>query len=52
MTNSGGANDFGVIQEWDHVNKIYTNKINMDSVNGKNPDGYLTLIGNKFFGFT
>ncbi len=49
----GGANDMGVIFEWDPVTNIYTKKIDRTGVTGAAPGrgvGTLTLAGNKFYG--
>ncbi len=52
MTNYGGANDFGVIFEWDPVSNVFTKKIDFDGTNGTYPVGSLTLRDGKFYGMT
>jgi uncharacterized repeat protein (TIGR03803 family) len=52
MTPGGGANDEGVIFEWDPNTNIYTKKIDLSNTLGSNPLGSLTLLGGKFYGMT
>jgi uncharacterized repeat protein (TIGR03803 family) len=53
MTSRGGANDLGVIFEWDPITNIYSKKIDFNGIeNGSGPEGSLTLYGNKFYGMT
>jgi|ERR1035437_9118074 uncharacterized repeat protein (TIGR03803 family) len=53
VTNFGGANNAGVIFEWDTTAKILTKKFDFDNTTtGGNPFGSLTLAGGKFYGMT
>jgi uncharacterized repeat protein (TIGR03803 family) len=52
MTNQGGANNYGVIFEWDPATSTYTKKIDFDIINGTWPSGSLTLNNGKFYGMT
>lgn len=53
MINSGGANDWGVIFEFDPVTKTYTKKIDFDSINGRWPWGAFSEAPNgKLYGLT
>lgn len=49
----GGANNMGVIFEYDFINNIYTPKVDMISATGSYPEGALFLAPNgKFYGTT
>jgi uncharacterized repeat protein (TIGR03803 family) len=54
MTKSGGANNFGVLYEWDPVTDQYTKKLDFNGTeNGSNPVSSLVLHGNgKLYGMT
>ena len=57
MTRMGGANNIGVIFEYDYVNNTYTKKVdftgNTGSFQGSNPFGQLIKAnGNLFYGLT
>jgi uncharacterized repeat protein (TIGR03803 family) len=52
MTNAGGANNAGVIFEWDPVTNNYIKKFDFGSTDGANPYGSLTLSDNRFYGTT
>ena len=52
MTAYGGANDKGVIFEWDPVANTFTKKIDFTGVNGSRPFGNLVLNGGVFYGMT
>ncbi len=53
MTNNGGANGGGVLFEYDFLNNIFANKIDLDYPTGSSPNGGLTLASNgKFYGLT
>lgn len=42
LTNTGGANNFGVLYQYDPATAVYTKKIDFNGVNnGSNPNGYL-----------
>jgi uncharacterized repeat protein (TIGR03803 family) len=51
-TLDGGANDLGVIYEWDPSNNTFTKKIDFDNYfdTGGNPSFSLTQFGGKFYG--
>src|SRR5690606_11940327 len=52
MTWRGGANDFGVLYEYNPATNTYSKKIDFDGTNGMLPDGYLILgANNKLYGF-
>jgi uncharacterized repeat protein (TIGR03803 family) len=50
MTSLGGANNGGVIFEFDPGTNTYINKMDLSA--GSNPSGNLTFIDNKFYGGT
>jgi len=53
VTNSGGANDKGVIFEYNPTLNLFTKKLDFDSINGANPeDGLAELKHGKLFGTT
>jgi uncharacterized repeat protein (TIGR03803 family) len=52
MTVGGGANDKGVIFEWNPSTNIYTKKMDFDGLNGSYPAISLTLLNDKFYGIT
>ncbi len=53
MTNTGGANNVGVIFEYDTATSVYTRKIDLVSSNGANPKGSLMQASNgKLYGMT
>ncbi len=53
MTTSGGANQEGVIFEYDYTTNIYTKKLDLDGSFGSEPEGSLTLASNgKLYGMT
>jgi uncharacterized repeat protein (TIGR03803 family) len=53
MTYSGGANDGGVIFEYDYVSNVYQKKIDLNDSHGKNPHGSLLQASNgKLYGLT
>jgi uncharacterized repeat protein (TIGR03803 family) len=56
MTQFGGANDLGVIFEWDPATNTYIDKIDFYGTdvpyNGSYPWGSLTLSGGKLYGMT
>ena len=52
MTSFGGAQDSGVIFEWDPAVNIYTKKIDLSSATGSIPYGDLTAYNNKLYGMT
>jgi uncharacterized repeat protein (TIGR03803 family) len=52
MTLVGGANNVGVIFEWDPIAGAYDKKIDFNGANGATPYGSLTLNNGKFYGMT
>jgi uncharacterized repeat protein (TIGR03803 family) len=52
MTTGGGANNEGVIFEWDPIGATYNKKIDFNVSEGMNPYGSLTLNNGKFYGMT
>src|SRR5688572_16402009 len=52
MTSQGGANNQGVIFEWDPLTNIYIKKYDFNLANGINPHGSLIIHNNKFYGMT
>ncbi len=54
MTMYGGANDFGVLFEYDPITATYTKKLDFDwATNGSNPNGSLLQASNgKLYGMT
>ncbi len=53
MTESGGANDLGIIFEWDPVNNIFTKKLDFDLETGGNPLGsFIQATNGKLYGAT
>ncbi|MGZ8558191.1 MAG: choice-of-anchor tandem repeat GloVer-containing protein [Chitinophagaceae bacterium] len=52
MTSAGGANNLGVIFEWDPVTNSYIKKYDFETVNGSKPFGSLVLLNDKFYGMT
>ncbi len=52
MTRQGGANNGGVIFEWDPTTNVYTKKINFNYAGGWFPLGSLILNGGRFYGMT
>jgi uncharacterized repeat protein (TIGR03803 family) len=53
MAIDGGANDMGVLFEWDPGENRYTKKIDFNGTeNGKHPTGSLTRVGDKLYGTT
>jgi uncharacterized repeat protein (TIGR03803 family) len=52
MTYTGGANDQGVIFEWNSATNTYTNKVDLGFQNGGYPFGSLTVSGDKLYGVT
>ena len=53
LTSAGGANDYGVIFEWDPATNIFTKKVDFDGTTmGRNPYGSLNLESGKFYGMT
>lgn len=53
MTYWGGANNMGVIFEWDPISNVYSKKIDFDDITkGSHPSGDLILSGGKFYGLT
>ena len=53
MTHSGGANDMGIIFEWDTLTNICTKKFDFNGAdNGSNPWASLTEKGGIFYGMT
>ena len=53
MASKGGANDMGVIFEWDPYSNVFTKKIDFNgTLNGRGPSGSLTFIDGKFYGMT
>lgn len=52
MSFEGGANNLGVIFEWDPITNIIVNKIHFDGINGGSPLGNLSLLNDKFYGMT
>jgi uncharacterized repeat protein (TIGR03803 family) len=54
MTSSGGTSEVGVLFEYDPVTNTITKKLDFNgTVNGRNPDGSLSLGSNgKFYGMT
>jgi len=53
MTQSGGANNCGVIFEWDPATNIYTKKMDFDGTSrGSYPHGSLSQNAGKFYGTT
>ncbi|MEI6849452.1 MAG: choice-of-anchor tandem repeat GloVer-containing protein, partial [archaeon] len=53
MTRIGGANSVGVIFQYDSATNTYTKKVDLDTTNGKNPYGSLTLnTDGKLYGMT
>lgn len=52
LTYKGGANDKGVIFEWDPVANIYTKKLDFDGDNGAFPKTSMTYLGGKLYGMT
>lgn len=52
MTRMGGAFQYGVLFEWNPATNAYTNKMDFDGTNGREPFGSLTLSGGKLYGMT
>ncbi len=53
MTYKGGANDEGVIFEYDPSTNTYTKKLDFDGNNGKNPNGsFIQASDGKLYGMT
>jgi uncharacterized repeat protein (TIGR03803 family) len=52
MTTKGGANNQGVIFEWNPATNIYTSKISFNGTNGSTPYGSLTPNDGKLYGMT
>ena len=53
MTSAGGANNVGVIFEYDYVNNIYTKKVDLATSTGSGPYGTLYKAANgKLYGLT
>jgi uncharacterized repeat protein (TIGR03803 family) len=53
ITNDGGANDVGVLFEWDPLTNIYTKKIDFNGAgNGSLPCGSLVLCRDRLYGMT
>jgi uncharacterized repeat protein (TIGR03803 family) len=53
MTTDGGANNKGVLFEYDYVNNVYTKKYDFDGVNGGEPMGTMMKASNgKLYGMT
>ncbi len=53
MTYMGGANDYGVLFEYDPDTDVYTKKMDFDSIKGSNPYGSLMQASNnKLYGMT
>ncbi len=53
MTYYGGANDMGVIFEWDPATNVFIKKIDFDGINnGSYPESNLTLLNGKFYATT
>jgi uncharacterized repeat protein (TIGR03803 family) len=54
MTYRGGANDYGIVYEWDPVTDTYTKKLDFNGTeNGSNPFGSLIQASNgKLYGMT
>jgi uncharacterized repeat protein (TIGR03803 family) len=51
-TESGGANDSGVLFEWDPATNIYLTRYHFTNGNGANPSGSLSYHQGKFYGMT
>ncbi len=52
MTNAGGANNAGVIFEWDPATNIFITKVALSAASGANPYSSMLLQGGKFYGMT
>jgi len=53
MTNQGGANNFGVIFQYDPLTNTYTDKIDFSSSSGSDPEGSLVQANDgKLYGMT
>ncbi|WP_276503075.1 choice-of-anchor tandem repeat GloVer-containing protein [Terrimonas pollutisoli] len=52
MTSQGGANNLGVIFEWDPVTNRYIKKYDFELASGINPHGSLVVLNNKLYGMT
>jgi uncharacterized repeat protein (TIGR03803 family) len=53
VTSYGGANNFGVLFQYDPVSSTYSKKIDFSGmINGKQPRASLMLLGNKLYGMT
>jgi uncharacterized repeat protein (TIGR03803 family) len=53
MTSSGGANNKGVIFEWNPATNVFIKKIDFDGIEkGSTPKGSLTLSNGKVYGIT
>lgn len=53
MTNTGGANNVGVLFEYDTLTNVYLRKVDFVSANGANPKGSLMQASNgKLYGMT
>jgi uncharacterized repeat protein (TIGR03803 family) len=53
ITGGGGANNKGVLFEYDPSTEIFTKKIDFDGINGENPNGALMLGSNgNLYGMT
>jgi uncharacterized repeat protein (TIGR03803 family) len=52
MTFNGGADNMGVIFEWNPNTNVYTKKQDFPGLDGGNPMGSLTLHNGKFYGMT
>ena len=51
-TSAGGADNLGVLFEWDPVTNIYIKKIDFSIANGTKPHGSLIVWNDRFFGMT
>jgi uncharacterized repeat protein (TIGR03803 family) len=51
-TQAGGANDFGVIFEWNPNTNVYIKKIDFNGLSGGHPSSDLTFKDGKFYGVT
>ena len=52
MTSQGGANNQGVIFEWNPATNFYSKKFDFGGPNGANPAGSMALYGGKLYGMT
>lgn len=50
LTNIGGANNAGVLFEYDYTNNVYTKKVDLIAATGSRPQSSLLLVGSVLYG--